>query len=828
MNKLQLTPAATVVTNEQGIILRSDLGTFQLHGRDIAVFIERLMPLLKGQYDLTQICQHLDDYDDNSIRSLLKLLTDKGLVEVVADKNVLSDCQPEWRAQQRFLKSFSKGGRSAPDSLDDKKVLVIGLEPWAMSVVGELARAGVGRMHLLDSGVIGEEDRLCLRALDEDQTGQPRGAAYARQLAVEAPWCEVTQAELAMNAQGLLQHADAETWDLVIVLLANDEHYWLHSIASYVQRRSLPTLYGSLDGVESWVGPLVRPGESACWNCLRLRHLGNTELPGLDHQLQENALRHTPASRARSLVAPLASISGSYIALEALRVLTRFADSALLNAVNVHHLLKGESHHHQIVPMPWCEVCGGAGKLADSMQLLPQWAQHQPAPGAQYAAMSAVSATGGATQQNPLNKVASTAMVRELFAGWVDEKFGVIKQLKGHNEQLPALPLTASAYVAAYSEGAFDYRTQGQVGAGKGLDEVSAQIGAIGEALERYSAARYRRQDMRYCAMADLDGELIDPKDLVLYSKQQYQSAGFPFTPWNRKKKIHWVRGQWLGTDQPVWVPSLVTYFNFDCPKKELFSQVSSNGLAAGQDFNDAAIRATYELIERDAMMLTWYAQLPAQRIRLDTVTDPKLLEVIGHIHNFGVALELYLLDVGTGIPTIVCLGLGDGVNNPATSVSLATHADIHTALRKAILEQGHVLPYLRSLMPGAHLWPREVSQVRSLEDHARYYFARDKQQHFDFMRQPESRAIGLDQWQGASIETIDDMRAILERAGIKVAVVDVTSPDVALSPFTVVRAVGPHLQPINFGEQFKRVDNPRLQALLNGRPANPQPHPIA
>ncbi len=825
MNKLKLTPAASLTKNEHGILLQSDLGTFQLHGKDITAFIDKVLPLLQGQHTSEEICRQLPEYGSQSIGKLLNLLISKGLVEEqLLTENASS--MPYWQAQERFLKAYGVQ-QDDSGSLGDKKVLIIGLEPWSMNIAAELARTGVGYLHLLDSGQLNEEDLLCIRTLTSEQLGQPRALAYQQSINAESPWCRVSSEALEIDDEAGLKVAD-DQWDLVVIALANDEQFRLKATADYIQEHELTALYGSLDGVESWVGPLVTPGESACWNCLRLRQLGNADTPTAAHDIDSHSLSADRDSRARSLLAPLASVAGSHLAMEAIKILTGFADSELCSTVQVHHLIKGESTRHKIIPMPWCEVCGGPENLRNKNAFLPDWADTSSQSNQQFAAMSAVADVSAGQVINPLNLVNSVKMVRELFTGWVDDKFGVIKTLTGHNSQLPALPVTASAYVSAFTEGKFDMRTMGQVGAGKGLDEISAHIGAVGEALERYSAARYRKQQMLYSGIDGLTGEFIDPDDLVLYSKAQYRDPNFLFSAWNKKQKIHWAKGVWLGTDRPVWVPSLVTYFNFDCSRQELFSQASSNGLAAGQGFDDAAMRATYELIERDAMMLTWYAQLPGQRLSMASVTDTGILDVIENITGHGVSLELYLLDMGTGIPTVVCLGFGDGIHNPATSVSLATHAEIQVALHKAILEQGHVLPYLRSLMTNQHGWPRHVQQVQSLEDHAKYYFAKDKQQHFDFMRQPENQAILAKDWQGADIKNIQDLRQCLENAGLQVAVVDVTSPDMQLSPFTVVRAVGPHIQPIHFGEQFKRVDNPRLRKLLQGRPPNSQPHPIA
>src|SRR5262249_32734729 len=64
--------------------------------------------------------------------------------------------------------------------------------------------------------------------------------------------------------------------------------------------------------------------------------------------------------------------------------------------------------------------------------------------------------------------------------------------------------------------------------------------------------------------------------------------------------------------------------------------------------------------------------------------------------------------------------------------------------------------------------------------------------------------------WDGE--RSLEACSLALERAGIRVALVDVTAPDVATGPFRVVRAVSPDLQPISYGYGFERVPVERVR----------------
>ena len=820
MKKLRLSPAATITPNAQGVLLQSDLGDFQLHGQDVSDFVTTICPLLQGQHDQDEICASLPGYADASIVAVLDLLKKHGLLEEFADDAKFT---PPWQPHERFLNAWPHPEKKSSGDLAHAHLLVIGLEPWSVNMVDELANAGIGHIHLLDNESVSTEDVLCHRPLGPENAGLPRAEVLQERLLQQAPWCRVTTGQLGLDKAGALAVAEEQDWDLVIITLSKEAQFWLRKTAEYVDAGEYQALYGSLDGLESWIGPWVVPGDTSCWNCLRLRRLGTAHQPQIAHELDKAATSSQQTSRARTLLSPMAAMAGQQLSMEVLKLLLNYTPSTLGGQVLVQNLVTGECKQHAVIPMPWCEVCGHhhpptAGQLH----------QHTSVTHAgQTGAMSAVAAYQQPVN-NPLNHVTSVEQLKKLLAGWVDPLTGVIRQLSGHAPHLPDFPVTASAGMSTFSAGEFDPRSMGQVGSGKGLDEISAHISAIGEAIERYSAARFRMADFKYASLGELSGDYVDPEKLVLYSKKQYGTPNFPFSPWRAKQKIHWARGEWLGTQKPVWVPALVSYFNFSAPHEEQFSQVSSNGLAAGQDNEDAAVRATYELIERDAMMLTWYAQLPCQRLSMDSQYRGKMRLLIDDITARGIQLELYLLDVGIHVPTVVCLGIGDGITTPAVSVALATHGDIQVAMRKALLEQGHVMPYLCHLMSSGHKVPREVHEVQSLEDHAAYYFSTDKIPAFDFMRQPASMAIDPGQWPHPMVAGSDDLRQRLQAAGVDVAIVDVTSPDVARSPFRVARAVGVHMQPIHFGEQFKRVDNPRLRRLLKGRPVNGNPHPIA
>ncbi|MEN9866591.1 MAG: hypothetical protein RL748_2181, partial [Pseudomonadota bacterium] len=179
MKKLLLSPAATITPNPQGVLLQSDLGDFQLHGKDVSDFVSTICPLLQGQYDQDGVCAQLPGYADASVIAVLNLLKKHGLLEEVADDQAF---MPPWPAHERFLNAWQHPDKKSSQDLAACRLLVIGLEPWSVKMVDELANAGVGQIHLLDNEALSKDDVLCHRPFGLEQLGQGRASVLQARL----------------------------------------------------------------------------------------------------------------------------------------------------------------------------------------------------------------------------------------------------------------------------------------------------------------------------------------------------------------------------------------------------------------------------------------------------------------------------------------------------------------------------------------------------------------------------------------------------------------------------------------------------------------------
>ena len=408
---------------------------------------------------------------------------------------------------------------------------------------------------------------------------------------------------------------------------------------------------------------------------------------------------------------------------------------------------------------------------------------------------------------------ASTARedTERLPAGLVDAETGIISRVACDGADGTPMGLPVCAVAALRRSGI------GEVGFGKGLTPADATTGAIGEALEIYAGSSYCVADFPHEPLVRLGGSALDPKLLCLYEDSYYARGGFPYVRFDQERSIHWTAGKWLDTDEAVWLPALTVYHYFPAPREERFCQITSNGSAAGTSVDDATFRAVLELVERDAFMLTWYGRAPATRIILDECVDAGLTAILDRIQSLGGRIRIYRLNAGVDIPTVLCCARGDGRNWPGATLGLGTHPNPRIAITKAILEMGQTAYSLRrSMLIGQESIPAAPGDVRTFRQHALFYLPAGRAAALDFLDANED-AIRLSELPDPGEFPLSALVQAVTNAGARLAIVDLTTPDLRAMHFAVVRAIGTNLQQIHCGFGLERTNNPRLRKYLRG-----------
>jgi ribosomal protein S12 methylthiotransferase accessory factor len=475
------------------------------------------------------------------------------------------------------------------------------------------------------------------------------------------------------------------------------------------------------------------------------------------------------------------------LALEALKIL-RYGSNALLGRVCVLNLVASTARTHLVIPLPECDVCGGAGAITDPSRY-----------------------------RLDLSGIVDTASPMVDFPGWIDGTTGVISGAWFEEEGEGRGLFFARAQPVGLPADP-EPPARAELCSGKGRTRGEALRSGLGEALERYGAGHVPPARIVTAAVSELEGTVLAPNALGLYAAVQYARPDFPFEPFNPDRGYHWICGELLPGRDAIWLPAETALFAARSLGDRL-CQVTTSGLALGRDPDDAAMRAVLELIERDAAMMTWLCRLPGVRLAPDC-RDPAVNAIIRWLEPLGVTLSFYRLEVGIPIPTVLATSFGDGVRWPGLCVGSAAHPSLREAFRAAALE---MVATGRSLVraQGQVIGHDEIRSDKFI-DHAWYYLDPARAASASFLS--EGTPVPCAAQPDIAVENVRGLATLLATTGARVAVVELTPPDLALSGLHVVRAFSDGLLPIHCGRGFERIGASRLA----GRGSlNPDPHPF-
>lgn len=257
----------------------------------------------------------------------------------------------------------------------------------------------------------------------------------------------------------------------------------------------------------------------------------------------------------------------------------------------------------------------------------------------------------------------------------VDDRLGIVSVV-GERESYPAPYYLANiASTDEFSDGAaMDHA------AGVAPDWDAAYMKALGEAMERYAAAIYR-EDTFETATVDSVESGVPPSAFVRPDDATDPSAD---------DAIEWLPGTTLSTDESVKLPAEFVVFP---PPEERFAPAITTGLGLGNSPTEALLSGLYEVIERDAMMLSWYSTYDPVGI---AGTGAEIEALTRRCRSEGLTTQLVLLTQDIDVPVVAATVTRDEWPRFAAGTSAAL--DPNAAGRAALAEAVQNWMELRSL----------------------------------------------------------------------------------------------------------------------------------
>jgi ribosomal protein S12 methylthiotransferase accessory factor len=376
----------------------------------------------------------------------------------------------------------------------------------------------------------------------------------------------------------------------------------------------------------------------------------------------------------------------------------------------------------------------------------------------------------------------------------------------------------------------------GEAGA-VGFTRQQAMQGAIGECVERYSCAYINPDLLVRASKHDLGDEAIGMDEFAIHADAQYDAPDWPFPRWQADKPITWVRGKSMITGARRYVPASLVYVPWtQTDRSDFLTLAVSTGQSCHTDFARACLTGLFEVVERDAFMITWLRKLRTTRI--DFLADPELARLYER-YFAGCELEFRVFDMTTDlrIPSMLCVVEGRSHKGPIYGMGASTRLSEREAITKALLEAAQDMIWCRDLVRRKPDWrpAPDWSNIRDFEDHVRLYCEPEMGPELGFLLDGDRTRAVRDEVLPAKNEealalSLDRVRDV----GLDCIIVDTTAPDVAAAGFHAPKIFIPGTVLLTAVHRLPALGSPRLDSVPRALgqadrldTLNPIPHPF-
>lgn len=579
----------------------------------------------------------------------------------------------------------------------------------------------------------------------------------------------------------------------------------------------IPTLRGFVSLGQGIIGPLSSPGTSGCSECADMRRLMADT-----HRLQLAALRQKvidgggPAHDVWATATALQQLA-TLLAWQVRTLLDGNADT-LVGRLYVVNLRTLQASRHSFLPVPDCPVCGHVedDSPQDAIPSLPPCPKIQP---------------------DSYRSRTLSSLGTHLVNDYLDHQTGL---LNGKMYDLVS-PFAATSVNLPLPQG--DEPT-----AGRTHSYLESEWTAILEGLERYCGLMPRgKRTIVEGSFRALAAQALNPASVGLHAPHRYEAPDFPFAAYHPDRTLRWVWGYSFLRQEPILVPELLAYYSLG--GGDGFVYETSNGCAVGGSLTEAILHGMLEIVERDAFLLTWYAQLPLSPVDPYTADDVELRWMVDRLRAVaGFDLYLFNATMEHQIPSLWAIAKNTQADGVHLICAAGAHLDPIRAAKGALHElAGMVLalgPRCEAHRAEAERMLEDPAEVRHMEHHSMLYALPEAEQRLHFLLhnqcplQSFAAAFGKLEVRPSLTDELNHLLAVFRRLQLDVIVVDQSAPELRKHQLHCVKVLIPGMLPMTFGHHLTRLDGlSRVLRIpfelgytaqpLTAAQLNPHPHPF-
>ncbi len=340
------------------LLFRTGARVVRLGGRAVSQLIPKLLPLLNGTYQVSEILTELEEFSEQEILSALAALTKRGLVEDATARPTFEMSSQELERYSRHFAFFSQYHEDKYEYqgiLKEAKVMLWGLEGLGSQVLSALATCGIGEIKIVGNGIVEGKDLGGLYT--ESELGQKKSQATRSRLEKINPYVQVEFIEADIKSA---QEVASLIHDVDLVLVCTDSpaislRRWVNAACL---EKGIRWTSATLNEKEGVVGPSIVPFETACYTCYELRRKANEtfyeEYLAFEEYLEENPDFLTEWAS----IPPLAGIVANFVTWEAVRILTNLTLAVTYGRICTIDFSILGMDIEEVLKLPYCPTCG--------------------------------------------------------------------------------------------------------------------------------------------------------------------------------------------------------------------------------------------------------------------------------------------------------------------------------------------------------------------------------------------------------------------------------------------------------------------------------------
>jgi ribosomal protein S12 methylthiotransferase accessory factor len=785
--KIRLIPGVSrFVSDSRSFFMKHNNQLFRLSSSNIEKR-SRILDILVEPKKLIEITDILSEFRRNDLIAFLRNLYNHNLIEVIQVADGKKNTSGPSTDKTKFARFYDASGKYLR-RLFDTKLLLIGDGVLANKLALYFKSMGLSCDTLVSSSAIGK--------LGE-------GLHERTQITIKEWKCSMPPSPFLGSSSSASLF---DEYDLVIAAQDYPNIILFETINKISLDQNKPWLRVSFDDNIGYLGPLVVPGNTSCYNCCELRLIANS--PYYEYYLWKYR-DHIPKVPI-SISEIFADLLSAMCAEEVVRFLSNYKKPHTIDNLFVLDTQEMKLSKHKVIPYPYCMGCNSHSSEKQTQQRL-----------------FIRNTRAGEVRQTKRGTAAHSTLpenvLMQRLRRLLDEKTGIILRseklfennvlgIKSHHFYYTTCSRPLRIVLPEQDDGTAtiaEFHSSNNLiepsPSGSGLTPTEAELSALMESVERYSSMLVDQSRLCWSAYNDVKQRAVSPVDLVLYPDEQFDRQDFRCSRFSPHNKIPWIQGWDLYSGIPVLVPADFVYY----PPLRQYPLVlgNSNGAAAHTDLVQAVLNGLFEVIERDAFLVMWLNKLSMP------ILDVKCLpfffnESLNLIKEFGLEVKLVDLTNDLNVPVVVaaCYNRIEA-KFPGLVVGAGAHLDPEVAIKKALFEMEFGLINVLE-DPGKRkiIHPDRIS---ASYEHPFVYLNPKMRKHWGFMISSTRKSV-LTRSIRRSFKTnylgsLKRIVRVLHSMNHRPVYVDITPPDINRLGLFSVKVLITGLQPLYF------MDNARL-----------------